>query len=160
MKVYVAGKIGDSEPSYVMDKVRERGHEITFDWTSFPHLKPYEENAELSADAAELELSGVINAGVILFVQHERGVGMYVELGAALMMQKQVIAVVPDSPRSMFLMHPKVKRVKTLDEALDLIDKIAEADKERPGRRYAARVRAVNEFGEMSDWDKGLWPHP
>ena len=152
VKVYVAGKIGDSEPSFVMDKVRERGHEITFDWTTFPHLKPYEENIDLSAEAAVAELDGVIRAEAVLFIQHERGVGMYVELGAALIMNKPIIAVVPEAPRSMFLMHPKITRVRTLDDALDLIDGIAEAYKERPGRQYATRVRAINEFGSGSEW--------
>jgi hypothetical protein len=110
MKVFVSGKVGDSEVVEELGKeLRSLGHEITFDWTTIDHLRPYETNAEASTDAAELEIEGVRSAEVLVLVAHARGVGMYVELGAALALGKPVLALVSGEAPTMFLFHPQVR---------------------------------------------------
>lgn len=123
MNVFVSGKIGsEQDPAEFMRLLESRGHTITFDWTRIPHLRPYEENALQAQEAAILELDGVKAASVLVLLMHERGVGMFVEMGAALAFGKPVIVVAEPPARSMFLMHPQVKIVGTQEEALDIVD--------------------------------------
>lgn len=115
MRLFVSGKIGEeAEARRTMDQLEALGHQVTFDWTRIEHLKPYEANAEASADAAVLEVEGVKQADALVVIAHERGVGMYVELGVALGMGKHVYVVWPGSSRTMFFHHPLVKMVSSV----------------------------------------------
>jgi hypothetical protein len=119
MKLFVSGKVGaEAETRSVMTALRGRGHQITFDWTSIDHLRPYEENAAPSAHAAELELAGVAAADALVLLADERGVGMYVELGAALALGKPVYVVTAPPARTMFFFHPLVHIVRDTEELL------------------------------------------
>lgn len=125
MKVFVSGKIGSQgEVEYLMESLRGRGHEITFDWTTIEHLRPYEDNEEASEAAAVKETAGVASADVLILVSHQRGVGMFVELGVALALEKPVIVVTSGTPRTMFFFHPLVERVSTTDEVFEVLDKL------------------------------------
>jgi len=124
MKLFVAGKIGDEEQAKAaMKLIREAGHEITFDWTTIPHLKPYEQNQEASMQAAIQEAKGVARADAVILLAHENGRGMYVELGMALANKKTVFVIGEEDTSTMFLFHPLVRRVKTVSEALSLLNK-------------------------------------
>lgn len=167
MRIYVAGKIGaENGPSEFMRVLEERGHTISFDWTQLPHLKPYAEHASDSAEAAIAELMGVATANLIVMLVHPRGVGMYVELGAALMMSKQILAVYEGDPPSMFLMHPRVQHVSTTDEALALIDRWDEEGRFEPPRRVRQKATGMcPHCGEVVGIKDGLtvyhdWPKP
>jgi hypothetical protein len=125
MKLFVSGKIGaEADPAALMRLLQSYGHEVTFDWTTIPHLRPYEENAEASARAAALELAGVQDADVLVLVSHDRGVGMFVELGAALALGKPVVAVARPPARTMFFFHPLVSCVPGVDEVPAALDRI------------------------------------
>lgn len=118
MKLFVTGKAGEEQKAReVMQLLRKAGHEITFDWTTIPHLKPYDQNIHESRQAALLEARGVLEADAIVLLAHERGVGMYVELGMAIAKNKPVY-VIGDVAPTMFLFHPIVIRFKDLTEVL------------------------------------------
>lgn len=125
MKVFVSGKIGDENtPSRFMRRLEDLGYSVTFDWTRVPHLRPYETNSEQSRTAALLEIQGVAAADVLVLLSHERGVGMFVELGAALALDKQVIAVSPTPVRTMFLLHPNVNIVSSMEDAIAALNEL------------------------------------
>jgi nucleoside 2-deoxyribosyltransferase len=109
VKVFVSGKVGDeADARRVMDILRALGHDLTFDWTAIPHLQPYDDNADAAARAAVLEVRGVQEADALVLVAHERGVGMYVELGIALGLGKKVYVITAQPSRTMFFHHPLV----------------------------------------------------
>lgn len=107
-----------------MKELEHLGYSITFDWTTIPHLRPYEANADESAEAAVLEIGGVTAADVLVLLSHERGVGMFVELGAALALGKPVIAVSDIPVRTMFLFHPNVTTVADTHEAIAALHRL------------------------------------
>ena len=120
MKIFVSGKIGqDSDVRAVMAALRNQGHEITFDWTAIEHLRPYEENSRASSKAATLEVDGVRRADLLVLLTDDRGVGMFVELGAALALDKPVYVVSRPPARTMFFFHPLVTVVSSIDELLE-----------------------------------------
>ena len=118
MKVFVTGKAGEEHTAReAMQLLRQAGHEITFDWTTIPHLKPYDKNIAESRQAAILEAKGVLEADIVVLIAHEKGVGMYVELGMAIAKNKPVYVIGNITP-TMFLFHPIVTRVKNMTEVL------------------------------------------
>ncbi len=122
MKLFVAGKVGkEQETRKAMQIIRDSGNELTFDWTSIPHLSPYEDNEDMSRNAAILEARGVLECDALILLADEQGVGMYVELGMAIASGKPVFVIGGESAPTMFLYHPLVQRVKTVPEALSLL---------------------------------------
>ncbi len=122
MKIFVAGKVGEENlVRKAMDLIKQGGHTITFDWTRIPHLKPYDQNMEESKNAAILESQGLLEADALVLLAHEKGIGMYVELGMAIASQKPVYVVGTVNSPTMFLHHPVVKRVKNINQVLDLL---------------------------------------
>jgi hypothetical protein len=119
MKFFVSGKVGaDEDVRSAIAKLRAAGHEITFDWTEVPHLKPYDANWRAAREAATMEAEGVKAADVLVLFPHEHGVGLFVELGVALGAGIPVRVVSTTESRTMFFHHPLVKRVKDFDEVL------------------------------------------
>lgn len=107
-----------------MRELEHLGYFVTFDWTQIPHLRPYEANADQSMEAAVLEIQGVAAADVLVLLSHERGVGMFVELGAALALGKAVIAVSRPPARTMFLFHPNVTVVPDTRQAIAALHRL------------------------------------
>ena len=125
MRIFVAGKVSEEDAAKkAMQVVKQAGHEITFDWTSIPHLRPYEVNEDASRRAAVLETKGIKESDAVILLAHEHGRGMYVELGMALASNKPVFVVGGDGSQTMFLFHPLVHRVKNISEVLPLISKL------------------------------------
>ena len=119
MKFFVSGKVGvEGDVRAAMKALRDAGHEITFDWTTIEHLRPYDENAAVSREAAVKESQGVKDADVLIVLSHERGVGMYVELGIAIGSGVPVRVVTNVESRTMFFHHPLVKKVDSLEQIL------------------------------------------
>jgi len=123
VKVFVSGKIGDEEEARsTMASLIRRGYEITLDWTTIPHLKPYQDNSAASSDAAFREVAGVLDADALIVIPHEHGVGMYVELGVALGAGKPVYVITSHPSKTMFFYHPLVKIVASLDELFQFLE--------------------------------------
>ena len=120
MKFFVSGKVGDDNiTKMVMEALKNAGHEITFDWTTIKHLRPYDKNAAASRDAAVSESRGVKNADVLIIIAHDKGIGMYVELGIAIGVGLPIRVVTKVESRTMFFHHPLVKKVNTIDEVIE-----------------------------------------
>jgi hypothetical protein len=119
MKFFVSGKVGDDQVTKtVMETLKKAGHEITFDWTTINHLRPYDENSVASREAAVSESCGVKNADVLVIVPHDIGVGMYVELGIAIGVGIPIRVVSSGESRTMFFHHPLVKKVNNIEEVI------------------------------------------
>jgi nucleoside 2-deoxyribosyltransferase len=118
MKFFVSGKVGnESDAQQLMSLLRQAGHEITFDWTTIAHLRPYDQNAKASREAALLETRGVKQADVLIIIANDMGIGMFVELGIAIGagIPVRVVTTSKDS-RTMFFHHPLVKQVTDINE--------------------------------------------
>lgn len=125
MKIFVSGKIGEDvaiQAAGFMAELKRRGHTITFDWTTIEHLRPYEQNRDASAQAALLEVQGVAEADALVLLSHERGVGMFVELGVALALAKPVVVLARPPARTMFFFHPLVQVVETPEEVFAALE--------------------------------------
>jgi len=119
MKFFVSGKVGvENDAKKAMQALREAGHEITFDWTTIEDLKPYDLNSSASRGAAIKETRGILDADVVVIFAHEKGVGLYVELGIAIGAGIPVRVVTNEESRSMFFHHPLVKRVTGFEEVI------------------------------------------
>lgn len=119
MKFFVSGKVGNEDDARkAMEVLREAGHEITFDWTTVEHLRPYDKNLSASREAAINETQGVISADVLVVLARESGVGMYVELGIAIGAGIPVRVVTNSKNRTMFYHHPLVRRVTSVEEII------------------------------------------
>jgi len=120
MKFFVSGKVGsDSDTKRLMHELKKAGHEITFDWTTIEHLRPYDKNTRASREAAVLESRGVKDADVLVIITHDRGVGLFVEMGIAIGAGIPVRVVTNDEDsRTMFFHHPLIKRVTDINQIL------------------------------------------
>lgn len=120
MKFFVSGKVGvEGDVKAAMKALKDAGHEITFDWTTIDHLRPYDENAAASREVAAKESRGVEDADVLIIIAHDRGVGMYVELGIAIGSGIPVRVVTDVESRTVFFHHPLVKKVDSLEQILN-----------------------------------------
>lgn len=120
MKFFVSGKVGvENDARKIMRLLEEGGHQITFDWTSIKHLRPYDKNAHASREAALAEARGVKDADVLVIVAHEKGVGMFVELGIAIGAGIPVRVIAGGDSRTMFFHHPLVTRVRDVKDVLE-----------------------------------------
>ena len=124
MKFYVTGR--SSEYDLVRDtfsKLKEKGHEVTFEWTELPMVKPYKDHPGESAKFAEQGIAGVLMADIYIIFSHQDGNGVYTELGAALaskIMQGSPIiyAIGKHQDAAMFNFHPAINWYPDLDSVL------------------------------------------
>ncbi len=129
-KVFVSGQLGDVESVQDAYKTLEdAGHIITHDWTKSDVFLSSKEaklanKAEAGARAAK-DLDGVVDCDVYILLSNNRevGKGMYVELGAALALNKttgkpEVYVVGEMNHMSVFYLHPSVKHKDTLEEVI------------------------------------------
>ena len=108
-------------------QMTELGHVCTFDWTTCPDIKPYENNSKLSALIATKAALAVQQADVFIIISHKEGTGMYVEYGIAL--AENLRTGVPklyllgqDKSCSIFNYHPNIIWKDTLEEILEEIN--------------------------------------
>jgi len=131
MKWYIAARFELKEEVRAMYKVLEaRGHTITDDWTKHQSIKPYDKNAEMARQYTNDDLTGVMNADVVLILSDEAGIGMYTELGVAMASQllkgSPLIFITGEhTARNMFYFHQTVMRRPTAS----IVDIIDEAEK-------------------------------
>lgn len=117
MKFFVAGKLGvEGDTKEVMAALKAAGHEIIFDWTAVPYLKPYDENVTVCQKAAVVDIQCVQAADVLILLPHDRGIGMYVEFGAAIGFGIPIRVITNVESQSMFFHHYLVKKVSSVEE--------------------------------------------
>lgn len=125
MKFFVTGR-SDNYPrvAEAFQKIKDLGHEATFEWTTLPMAKPYDQNQELSAKYAVDTLQGVVDADVYIIFAHKDGNGVFTELGAALaaniLKGKPQIYAIGEEVRgaAMFNYHPAIQWRSNLDDLL------------------------------------------
>lgn len=122
MKFFVTGRSSNiPEVERVIAIVREKGHEITFDWPTLPMVKPYDENPDKAAAFASAAIDGLIKADVYILLAHFDGTGVFTELGAALALAqlhgKPVIyAIATEIPPAMFHYHPSITWKRSVED--------------------------------------------
>ena len=124
MKCFVSGRSSNfAEIVRVTQLLRDHGHEITHDWTVLPLVKPYHEHPEEAGKYAGLQLKGIADADVCIFLAHYDGTGLFAELGAALMLAQKdskpkVFAIADEIPEAMFHYHPAIQWKKDIETVL------------------------------------------
>lgn len=120
---YVAGSSAKgNEIQTTIQILKDRGHQISFDWTVHPTVKPYHDNEAQARGFAERALAGAKECDVfLLFPDQDGGTTQFAELGAAIFSDrvKQLFVIGPYNGRSLAFFHPRVKRVASLNEALN-----------------------------------------
>jgi hypothetical protein len=116
---YVAGSSGRGEDIQAAIQIlKKRGHQISFDWTAHPTVKPYEKNELQAREFAERALDGAKDCDVfILFPEREGGTTQFTELGAAIFSSRvqKIFVVGLFNGRSLAFFHPRVIRVEGLE---------------------------------------------
>ncbi len=123
MKFYVTGRSSNYPlVQSIFKELKLKGHEIVFEWTDLPMIKPYTENQVRAAEYSEQGIQGVIDADVYILLADREGNGVFTELGAALASH-----AIKGSPRifaineanqdaAMFHYHPAIVWKKSLEE--------------------------------------------
>lgn len=130
MKIYVASRTENRKKvSEIHEKLKKKGCKITTDWTKHKNIKPYKKNPEKSKEYSEEDINGVRDADVlILLTTKESSKGMYIELGAAIILKlltgKPEIFIVGDyNTESIFYFHPVVNRVNSIEDVIKKLEK-------------------------------------
>ena|SRR3989338_4217408 len=124
MKFYVAGKFEKKEMILkIYEIIKEKGHQISYDWTVHKNIKPYLENKEIAKVYADNELKGIADCDIMIYLADEKGTTLPMEFGAALMSLKtkgkpKVYAVGTDNSKSPWFFNSLVQRKNSVDEVL------------------------------------------
>lgn len=124
MNIYVAAKFKNkAEVLKLYDQLRAAGHTVTYDWTTHQPIKPYGQHQELARTYSENEIQGIANSDVLIFLSAETGTTMWMEIGAAIVLQKKfgrpkVYAVGQWNSKSPWLFNSAVIRKNSVEEVL------------------------------------------
>lgn len=127
MKVYVAGRFTEKlRVRSVMDTLEADGHEITSDWTNEednPVNYRTDVSPEIARDfymqeCAEKCVQGVLDADVVLALNHPTAGGMFVEVGMAIAYGKKIIVVGPKVRDTPFWYLQGITHAETDEEAI------------------------------------------
>lgn len=128
MKFYVSAKWELKEKvREINEKIRERGHEITEDWTTRAFERNYAK-FDRSAEFSEREVNLILDSDILVHLSDGGGKGKYVDLGIALAGNKlqrkplMIYVIGEETNQSQFYFHPFVKRRRTIEEVLDEIE--------------------------------------
>ena len=125
MKFFVTGRSSDyPRVEQAFKDIKDRGHEIAFEWTTLPMVKPYAENQEKAAEYAEKTLQGLLEADVYIIFLHKDGNGVFTELGVALASHSikgipRIFAIGDERGACMFNYHSVISWKKSVKEILD-----------------------------------------
>lgn len=125
MKFYVTGRSSDyPRVEQAVKEIKERGHEISFEWTALPMAKPYAENQERAAEYAVGSIQGVVDADVYIIFTHKDGNGVFTEFGAALAANAikgspRIFAIGGEKDAAMFHYHPAIVWRDSVEQVLD-----------------------------------------
>ena len=128
MKFYIAARFDKKvEVNKLYELLKNKGHEITCDWTLHKTIKPYDENQDLAKNYSIEDILGVKDSDVFILLGDKAGTGMYVELGAAIfsniILNRPKIYIIGEYiARSMFFYHPFVNRRKNVEEVLNELE--------------------------------------
>ena len=121
MKVYIAATFERKEEvKEIQQRFIKQGHVISADWTTHKTIAHEAKQEELAKEYAIEDVDGVSSTDLfILLVGERKSTGAHIELGVALGANVPNVYVVGETDdSSLFYYHPKVKRIKTIDEIL------------------------------------------
>ena len=128
MKFYITGRSNNYQRvQEVCQKLKAVGHEITFEWTELPMVKPYEEHAAEAAEYAKQSVAGMADTDVYIIFAHADGNGVYCEFGSALASNQikgtpKIYAVGKEARgAAMFNYHPAVEWFDSIEEVYEKI---------------------------------------
>lgn len=125
MKIYIAGKFNKKDLIHdIYIKIKEIGHQISYDWTEHKPIKPYSENQKTAAQYSDNELKGIAECDVFIYLTDEKGTTLPMEFGAALILAKTkdkpiVYAVGEFNDKSPWFFNPLVKRRDCIKEVIE-----------------------------------------
>jgi nucleoside 2-deoxyribosyltransferase len=126
MRIYVASKFENKDAvREAMQKVRERGHIVTHDWTNedeTQYVRVPARHDRYMRDCAQADVDGVRTAGLVIVLNHPQGKGMFVEMGIAIALGIPVALIDADAARCIFFHLPLVQRFESVDQALNVVD--------------------------------------
>jgi hypothetical protein len=127
MKFYVTGRSSNyPRVEAAVKEIKERGHEITFEWSALPMAKPFSENQAKATEYAMKGIQGVIDADVYIIFVHKDGNGVFTEFGAALASNAikgtPLIFAIGDEKEAMFYYHPALKWRTSVADVLDELE--------------------------------------
>ena len=127
MKVYFSTTSRDLDKARaLMQRIRDAGHTITFDWTEGIDFEEHMSGAELSA-RAEADIEGVRQADIVaVYMQpkmERKMTGAAIEIGAAYALHTPV-AVIEEGARfaHFFKYHPSVIEMPTFQAFLQHLE--------------------------------------
>ena len=128
MRIYVASRFSDKKRvNEIFRKLEKKGHEISHDWTKHHPIKPYSKNAEKSRIYSMQDIDGILNSDVFILLTDESGTGMYIELGAAIILKMMhhkpdIYVVGKHRKEQLFFFHPTVKTFETIEEVIECLE--------------------------------------
>ena len=76
MKFYIAARFGLKEKvREIYKKLKDKGHDVTLDWTLHKSIKPYDKNQELAEKYSIQVISGVRESDIFILLTNEAGTG-------------------------------------------------------------------------------------
>src|SRR4030043_1707448 len=125
LEFYIAGDFKQRDQiREIMAEIEGMGHRIVYDWTDHLPIKPYEENQELARKYAEEDHQAAANCDVfVLFPGESGGTTRFSELGMAINSRKvkRIFVVGPGDNRSVSFFDPKIERLKSTEELIEII---------------------------------------
>lgn len=120
MKFYIAGRTSQAKNiKQMMEIILEKGHQISFDWTSTADIKrPYSEHVTEVETMSIGEIEGIKQADIFIIIGDESGTGMYVEMGVAIASGTKIYAIGAYNDVTVFHFHPNVIRKDSFAEVL------------------------------------------
>lgn len=124
MNIYVAGKFEETDAvRNIQATLRQAGHTITHDWTGEnPENRTGKELADFLKECARKDLVGVINADVLVLLNHDRAFGAMTEFGIALANRIPVLILRSEIRDNIFYNLGPDYRVHKFSSLEDLMD--------------------------------------
>ena len=129
MKFYIAARTAlREEVIEIYEKIKERGHEISYDWMEVWEKlglrRPYEKQSKIAKLHVEKVIAAIKTSDVFIMISDKEGTDMYGELASAIsfnfMNQKPKIFILGEySSNSIFPFHPSINRRKTIEGVLE-----------------------------------------
>ena len=133
MKFYISSLFAEKDRvRQIYKKLEAQRHEITVDWTLHDgvSLEERDEKADVVCKYAEKDVNGVIERDVfVILTEPLGGRTQYAELGVAIMFnltfgKPQIYAVGEEVNQVTFYYHLTVKRLESIDEVLDDVERL------------------------------------
>lgn len=126
-KIYIAAKFEKKDLALSLyEKVKEKGYEISYDWTTHKNIMPYIENKDTAAFYSNNELNGINSCDVFVYISEDKGHTLHMEIGAAIMRKlltgkPEIYAIGEHNEKSPWFFNPLIKRFNTIEEVLKLL---------------------------------------